>query len=49
MGRTDIQCILEQSVFISPRSAEKHLYNTFQKAGTKNRLQLFNLLRADAM
>lgn len=36
-------------LFISPRTVEKHLYNIYQKTGIKNRLQLFNLLRSDAL
>lgn len=37
-----------ERLFISPRTVEKHLYNIYQKAGIKNRLQLFNLLRSDS-
>ncbi|MDA8427554.1 MAG: helix-turn-helix transcriptional regulator [Treponema sp.] len=36
-------------LFISPRTVEKHLYNIYQKAGVRNRLQLYNLLRSDAL
>lgn len=36
-------------LFISPRTVETHLYNIYQKAGIKNRLQLFNLLRSDTL
>lgn len=39
---------IAERLFISPRTVEKHLYNVYQKAGIKNRLQLFNLLRSDA-
>lgn len=42
------QAIAER-LFISPRTVEKHLYNIYQKAGIKNRLQLFNLLRSDSL
>jgi len=40
---------IAERLFISPRTVEKHLYNIYQKAGIKNRLQLFNLLRSDAL
>jgi DNA-binding CsgD family transcriptional regulator len=40
---------IAERLFISPRTVEKHLYNVYQKAGIKNRLQLFNLLRSDAL
>ncbi len=39
---------IAERLFISPRTVEKHLYNIYQKAGIKNRLQLYNLLRSDA-
>ena len=39
---------IAEMLFISPRTVEKHLYNVYQKAGIKSRLQLFNLLRSDA-
>jgi DNA-binding NarL/FixJ family response regulator len=47
--KTDIHCRLVESGFISPRTVEKHPYKIYQKEGTKNRLQLFNLLRSDAL
>jgi len=40
---------IAERLFISPRTVEKHLYNIYQKAGIKNRLQLYNLLRSDAL
>ena len=40
---------IAERLFISPRTVEKHLYNIYQKAGIKNRLQLFNLLRSDTL
>lgn len=40
---------IAERLFISPRTVEKHLYNIYQKAGIKNRLQLLNLLRSDAL
>ena len=38
-----------ERLFISPRTVEKHLYNIYQKAKIKNRLQLFNLLHSDTL
>lgn len=40
---------IAERLFISPRTVEKHLSNIYQKAGIKNRLQLYNLLRSDAL
>ncbi len=40
---------IAERLFISPRTVEKHLFNIYRKAGIKNRLQLFNLLRSDAL
>jgi DNA-binding CsgD family transcriptional regulator len=40
---------IAERLFISPRTVEKHLYNIYQKAGIKNRLQLYNLLQSDAL
>ncbi len=39
---------IAERLFISARTVEKHLYNIYQKARIRNRLQLFNLLRSDA-
>jgi hypothetical protein len=49
MAETDIPCRVAESVFLSPRIVEKYLYKIYQKAGIKNRLRLFNLLRSDAL
>ena len=36
-------------LFISPRTVEKHLSNVYQKVGVKSRLQLYTLLRSEAL
>ena len=44
-GQSNTQ--IAEKLFISPRTVEKHLSNIYQKAGIRNRLQLFALLRSD--
>jgi DNA-binding NarL/FixJ family response regulator len=36
-------------LFISPKTVENHVYNIYQKLGVKNRVQLFRLIRANAL
>jgi len=36
-------------LFISPKTVENHIYNIYQKLGVKNRIQLFQLIRANAL
>lgn len=38
---------IAEQLFISPRTVENHLHSVYRKVGIKNRLQLFNLFRAD--
>ncbi len=40
---------ISEQLFISPRTVENHLYRIYQKTGVKNRLQLYNLLRAESL
>ncbi len=42
-GKTNKE--IERDLFISERTVKAHLYNVFQKAGVKNRLQLANLIQ----
>lgn len=37
---------IAEMLFIAVKTVENHLYNVYQKTGVKNRVQLFNLLRA---
>jgi DNA-binding CsgD family transcriptional regulator len=38
-----------EKLFISPKTAENHLYNIYQKLGVRNRVQLFQLIRTNAI
>jgi DNA-binding CsgD family transcriptional regulator len=38
-----------ERLFISPKTVENHVYNLYQKLGVKNRVQLFRLIRANAL
>jgi DNA-binding CsgD family transcriptional regulator len=38
-----------ERLFISPKTVEDHVYNIYQKLGVKNRVQLFRLIRANAL
>jgi DNA-binding CsgD family transcriptional regulator len=38
-----------ERLFISPKTVENHVYNIYQKLGVKNRVQLFRLIRANAL
>jgi DNA-binding CsgD family transcriptional regulator len=36
-------------LFISPKTVENHIYNIYQKLGVKSRVQLYRLIRANAL
>jgi DNA-binding CsgD family transcriptional regulator len=38
-----------EKLFISPKTAENHVYNIYQKLGVKNRVQMFQLMRTNAL
>jgi DNA-binding CsgD family transcriptional regulator len=38
-----------EKLFISPKTAENHVYNIYQKLHVKNRVQLFQLIRTNAL
>ncbi len=38
-----------QRLFISPKTVENHIYNIYQKLGVKSRVQLYRLIRANAL
>jgi DNA-binding CsgD family transcriptional regulator len=38
-----------ERLYISPKTVENHVYNLYQKLGVKNRVQLFRLIRANAL
>jgi DNA-binding CsgD family transcriptional regulator len=40
---------IARRLFISPKTVENHVYNLYQKLGVSNRVQLFRLIRANAL
>jgi DNA-binding CsgD family transcriptional regulator len=38
-----------EALFISPKTAENHVYNVYQKLSVKNRVQLYQLIRANEL
>jgi DNA-binding NarL/FixJ family response regulator len=38
-----------QRLFISPKTVENHVYSIYQKLGVKSRVQLYRLIRANAL
>ncbi|MCP5105296.1 MAG: helix-turn-helix transcriptional regulator [bacterium] len=45
-GRTNKD--IEDSLYISLNTVKTHIYNIYQKAGVKNRLELINILTKGA-
>jgi DNA-binding CsgD family transcriptional regulator len=41
--------LIGERLFISSKTVENHVYNLYQKLGVKNRVQLFRLIRANAL
>jgi len=39
---------IADALTISPKTVENHLYNIYQKLGVRNRVQLYQLIRANA-
>jgi DNA-binding CsgD family transcriptional regulator len=40
---------ISDTLFISPKTVENHLYNIYQKVGVNNRVQLFQLIRINSL
>jgi DNA-binding CsgD family transcriptional regulator len=40
---------ISQKLFISPKTAENHIYNIYQKLGVRNRVQMFQLIRTNSI
>jgi DNA-binding CsgD family transcriptional regulator len=38
-----------EKLFISPKTAENHVYNIYQKLGVRNRVQMFQLIKTNAL
>jgi DNA-binding CsgD family transcriptional regulator len=41
--------IIAKKLFISPKTAENHIYNIYQKLGVRNRVQMFQLIKTNSL
>ncbi len=40
---------IAQKLFISPKTAENHVYNIYQKLGVRNRVQMYQMIRTNSV
>jgi len=48
-GTTATEGEIADTLYISPKTVENHVSSIYRKVGAKNRVQLFRLIRANAL